>query len=282
MWLDALDELFSRLNKGLLRQVMAISVSAQQHGSVYWSSGASRTLECLESGSGLRVCLSGSFAINDCPIWADSSTEAFCRTIEDALGGPERLAILTGSAAYERFTGPQIARIVQQHNAEWMSCERVSLVSSFASSLLLQSYAPIDAADASGMNLMDLHTRHWIPAVCECVAGSLIRFPSSRQRPTLSTVACSSVRLSQGEWRRGSCCRRGSGLSLILARCWAGSGHTGEDDTGFPRHVRLCAAPATTPARWWVSAWQAPAPRLPCPRAAPRRRTRALMPDRLV
>ena len=92
--------------------------------------------------------------------------------LEEAMGGPDELARLTGSAAYERFTGPQIARIILQCHSEWMACERISLVSSFASSLLLQSYAPIDAADASGMNLMDLRNRVWLPTACACVAGS--------------------------------------------------------------------------------------------------------------
>lgn len=172
MWLDALDAAFSRLNQDLLRDIEAVSVSAQQHGSVYWRRGASQTLEVLECNSGLRECLVDSFAINDCPIWADSSTSVFCEYLEEAMGGPDELARLTGSAAYERFTGPQIARIILQCHSEWMACERISLVSSFASSLLLQSYAPIDAADASGMNLMDLRNRVWLPTACACVAGS--------------------------------------------------------------------------------------------------------------
>ena len=37
----------------------------------------------------------------------DSSTSAECRKLEEAVGGAQRLADITGSRAYERFTGNQ-------------------------------------------------------------------------------------------------------------------------------------------------------------------------------
>ena len=43
----------------------------------------------------------------DSPVWMDSSTSAECRKLEEAVGGAQRLADITGSRAYERFTGNQ-------------------------------------------------------------------------------------------------------------------------------------------------------------------------------
>ena len=43
----------------------------------------------------------------------DSSTGKQCRELEDKLGGAQRVADMTGSRAYERFTGNQIAKIYQ-------------------------------------------------------------------------------------------------------------------------------------------------------------------------
>ena len=90
------------------------------------------------------------------------------------MGGAEALAALTGSRAYPRFSGQQIARIAREEPAVWQACERVSLVSSFLSSLLTGDYAAIDTADGSGMNLMKLRERVWSEAACEHSASGLL------------------------------------------------------------------------------------------------------------
>lgn len=41
----------------------------------------------------------------------DSSTHAECARLERAVGGPQKLADICGSRAYERFTGNQISKI---------------------------------------------------------------------------------------------------------------------------------------------------------------------------
>ncbi|CAN0530399.1 unnamed protein product, partial [Ectocarpus sp. 12 AP-2014] len=105
--------------------------------------------------------LAGCFARRDCPIWADSSTTRECHNLEEALGGPKAVAEATGSAAYCRFSGNQISRIARREPEAYASCERVSLVSSFVTSLLAGRYCSIDASDASGMNLMDIRSRDW-------------------------------------------------------------------------------------------------------------------------
>ena len=63
--------------------------------------------------------------------------------------------------AYERFTGNQIARFAKNQPAEYENTERISLVSSFVTSLLRGDYAPIDFSDGCGMNLLNIHTHSW-------------------------------------------------------------------------------------------------------------------------
>ena len=45
--------------------------------------------------------LQGWFSVPDSPVWKDSSTGGQCRQLEQALGGPQQLAQVTGSRGYE-------------------------------------------------------------------------------------------------------------------------------------------------------------------------------------
>lgn len=174
MWVKALDMLMDKLRVAGadFSTIAAVSGSGQQHGSIYWRKGASKTLEGLQPERFLHEQLALAFSVTDSPIWMDSSTSEQCRMLEEAVGGPQKLAEITGSRAYERFTGPQIAKIYQKRKEAYNNTERISLVSSFGCSLFLGAYAPIDLADGSGMNLLDLKTKTWHqPLLDACAPG---------------------------------------------------------------------------------------------------------------
>lgn len=137
---QGLDKLLRRLNKGLLARVAAVSGSAQQHGSVFWGADGLAALAAMNPADSLTVNLYDGFALADCPIWADSSTQAECDAIEAAVGGPAAVAAVTGSRCYARFTGPQIKKIARTQPLVWQHTARVSLVSSFLTSLLLGTF----------------------------------------------------------------------------------------------------------------------------------------------
>ncbi|KAJ3611451.1 hypothetical protein NHX12_021466 [Muraenolepis orangiensis] len=154
MWIKALDLLLDKMKK-------AGFDFSLQHGSVYWSTGANHTLKHLDPEKSLSQLLQESFAVADSPVWMDSSTTLQCQYLESTLGGAQTLVDITGSRAYERFTGNQIAKIHQTRPDRYQNTERISLVSSFAASLFLGDYAAIDYSDGSGMNLLDIRTRCW-------------------------------------------------------------------------------------------------------------------------
>jgi len=163
MFVAAVDELLSRMQKGgfAFENVKAISGSGQQHGSVYWKNGAAEILSGLKGGEPLTGQLSEAFSKANGPIWMDSSTGSQCKALEKALGGAQEVANLTGSRAYERFTGNQIAKIASEEPEVYGATERISLVSSMLPSLLKGSYVGIDHSDAGGMNLMHLIKKTW-------------------------------------------------------------------------------------------------------------------------
>uniref|UniRef100_A0A7N1A6E3 Xylulose kinase n=1 Tax=Kalanchoe fedtschenkoi TaxID=63787 RepID=A0A7N1A6E3_KALFE len=175
MWVEALDLVLEKLSKSNLdfSKIVAVSGSGQQHGSVYWKTGSPKILASLEAGKRLVEQLKDAFFIKESPIWMDSSTTAQCREIEKAVGGAMELSQLTGSRAYERFTGPQIRRIFQTQPDVYRDTERISLVSSFMASILIGKYAHIDQTDGAGMNLMDIKNRTWSKEVLEATAPGL-------------------------------------------------------------------------------------------------------------
>ena len=164
MWVKALDIILLRLKNAPfdISRVVSVSGAGQQHGSVFWAKGASKMLSTLSPDKPLFDQLLKGFSVPDSPIWMDSSTEKYCKRLEQAVGGPERLADLTGSRAYERFTGNQIAKIADVNPAAYKDTEHISLVSSFGASLLIGKYARIDEADGAGMNLMNIKTKRWV------------------------------------------------------------------------------------------------------------------------
>lgn len=169
MWVEALDLMFQKLSKSNFdfAKVAAVSGSGQQHGSVYWKTGSSQILSSLDPNKTLLDQLEHAFSITESPIWMDCSTTSECRAIEKACGGALELARVTGSRAFERFTGPQIKKIFDTQPQVYDSTERISLVSSFMASLFVGSYAAIDHTDGSGMNLMDIKEKAWSKVALE-------------------------------------------------------------------------------------------------------------------
>jgi xylulokinase len=169
----ALDAALARLrDDGFpLADVRAISGAAQQHGSVYAAPPLREHLRRLDPSRPLDhpdnlpdTC----FSFPRAPLWLDTSTRRECARLEEQLGGPGRVAEVTGSRAYERFTAAQIAKRSLEDPARFADTERVLLISSFMASILSGTLAPEDVGDASGMNLADLNAepmRWWDSAV---------------------------------------------------------------------------------------------------------------------
>ncbi|XP_068939842.1 xylulose kinase [Petaurus breviceps papuanus] len=188
MWIKALDIILEKMKSSGFNfsRVRALSGAGQQHGSVYWKRGACQTLRNLSPDLPLHQQLKSSFSLSDCPIWMDSSTTVECRNLEKAVKGAQNLSNITGSRAYERFTGNQIAKIFKKNPFAYSQTERIALVSSFAASLFLGSYTPIDYSDGSGMNLLHIREKSWSQPCLDACAPEL-------EEKLGSTVPSSSV-----------------------------------------------------------------------------------------
>lgn len=177
MWLEALELAFERLGTEACRQIRGVSVSGQQHGSVYLRSGTEAVLRSLTPDQSLAEQVEPLLSRAEAPIWTDSSTARECEEIRQALGGASATAELTGSDTFERFTGPQIRRFARTEPDAWTDTAHVCLVSSFVTSVLAGRLTPIDHGDGSGMNLLDIRRREWsTEAMAATTAGLERRF----------------------------------------------------------------------------------------------------------
>ena len=188
LWLDGLELALDRLAKLTdLSQVDAVSVSGQQHGSVYLAAGYEAALADGSRATSLAAKLSPVLSRRTSPIWMDSSTSAECAEIAAALGGNQAVCDLTGSVATPRFTGPQIRRFAKLDPAAWARTKRVHLVSSFFASVLAGKDAAIDTGDGAGMNLMDIRRGDWSPAALAATAPDLAaKLPPVRPGATVA------------------------------------------------------------------------------------------------
>jgi xylulokinase len=175
MWVEALDVLMAQLKQEgvALGEVRAVAGSGQQHGSVYWNATLPEVLANLDPRKSLKAQLASCFSRPTAPVWMDSSTSRECGEIQAVLGGGPAMAEATGSAAFERFTGPQIRKFFKTEPNAYEATAGISLVSSFMASVLAGRVAPIDHGDGAGMNLMDIRQRQWHTKVLAATAPGL-------------------------------------------------------------------------------------------------------------
>ncbi|KAI7903087.1 uncharacterized protein BX663DRAFT_509515 [Cokeromyces recurvatus] len=176
MWVKALDLLLGQLKEtSYISLIQGISGAGQQHGSVYWKQSGIEQLKNLDDSQSLFEQLRNAFAIEQSPIWQDASTTEECRSLENLVGGSQALADLTGSKAYERFTGNQISKIYHKNKKAYDETAWINLVSSFLASLLLGDFASVDAAEGSGTNMMNIHSHKWDDKLLTHCGGEELR-----------------------------------------------------------------------------------------------------------
>ena len=139
MWVKGLELALARLRDGgaPMGEIAAVGGDAQQHATVY-------------------LAADGSYSRAESPIWMDSSTGAEVSALDARFG--ESLRARTGSPAIERFAAAQAMKFAKDDPEAWARTTRVHLLSSYLTSVLTGTDAPIETGDGAGMNLLNLQT----------------------------------------------------------------------------------------------------------------------------
>lgn len=174
MWCDALDLLLGKIKKtGFdLSIIDAVSGSGQQHGTVYLKKQFADSAK-LDIKKTVAESIKPMLSRLTAPIWMDSSTSEECREIAENVGGNKVVQEKTGSPAIERFSGPQIRKFYKKDPDSYKDTGVIHLVSSFMASLLCGKSVAVDYADASGMNLLNLHRTSWDEDMLNATAPEL-------------------------------------------------------------------------------------------------------------
>ena len=167
MWVKGLELVLSRLRDGgaPMGEIAAVGGDAQQHATVYLTESG---VEGLRSG-GVE---SSWFSRKESPIWMDSSTGEEVAALDARFG--DALRTRTGSPAIERFAAAQVMKFIKEDPDAWARTARVHLLSSYLTSVLTGTDAPIETGDGAGMNLLNLQTLTWDEEICGSVASDLI------------------------------------------------------------------------------------------------------------
>lgn len=189
MFLDALDLLLEAM-RAHLPEVQAVSLSAQQHASVYLNEGFEQALKSLNPNQNLKSQLFSSLSREITPIWMDHSTTTECEEMTQKVG-EQNVIERSGSPYCERFTAAQIRKFYKTESENYDQTQHIHLVSSFMTSVLAGQNSSIDTSDGAGMNLMNLGTSQWDPELLEACAPNL-----ATKMPSLAPASATAGKIS--------------------------------------------------------------------------------------
>ncbi len=165
-------------------EVVAISVSGQQHGFVPLD----------KDGEVIRPA----------KLWCDTSTVRECEEIEAALGGVKGALRAVGNAVLPGFTAPKVLWLRKNEPSNYARLATVLLPHDYLNHWLT-GVATMEHGDASGTALYDVRRRRWSEAAIRAIDPELMgKLPgvtaSDRPAGRLRREAARALGLAEGVW----------------------------------------------------------------------------------
>ncbi|TDL15765.1 actin-like ATPase domain-containing protein [Rickenella mellea] len=173
MWVKALDILLEKLRLNFdLSKIKAIG-GAAQHACVWWRSPtASFPLATLNPHQTIHAQLPSSlWTIPNTPVSQDTSSHPYALALEQALGGPEAFALLSGTPAHAGLAAASVLRVRETAPGVWASTGRIMPAGAWLASILSGGWAKVGEGEACAMGMWNVQRTVWEERVCEVVAG---------------------------------------------------------------------------------------------------------------
>lgn len=147
------------------RSLAGISLSGQMHG-----------LVCLDEE--LKV-------LRPAILWCDQRTTAQCRTIENKLGGRDKLIALAANPALEGFTLPKLVW-VQENEPTVFARTRTILLPKDYVRFRLTGQLGMEMSDAAGTLMLDVKRRRWSKEILSSLGIDSAMLPLLGESPDLA------------------------------------------------------------------------------------------------
>lgn len=160
MWIEALEVLFSRLQKSKIPigKIKAISVSGQQHGLVTLASDGSLTRQRSK-------------------LWNDFSTEEECAILTDKVGGVDAMIREVGNSQRTGYTAAKIFHMARHEPEAFAKTSTCFLVHNFINWWLTGGkeggVRVMEPGDTSGMALWNTASGNWSKKVTDAISPDL-------------------------------------------------------------------------------------------------------------
>ncbi|MEA4859908.1 MAG: FGGY family carbohydrate kinase, partial [Sphaerochaeta sp.] len=147
-YLDAIRSCFAQIDPTIKSSIIAIGVSAQQHGFV----------PVGKDGEVLAPV----------KLWCDTSTKAQCDELTEKLGGEDRVFSLLGNQILPGYTLSKILHLKQHRKDAYDKLAHILLPHDYINYYLTGEYTA-EAGDASGTAFFDVEKKEWSREVLEAV-----------------------------------------------------------------------------------------------------------------
>lgn len=147
-WVKALRDALSQIPSQVRESARAISVSGQQHGFVPLD----------EHGEALAPV----------KLWCDTSTEAECQEIMDAVGGEDACIELAGNKILTGYTASKVLAFKKKHEQLYRQLDTILLPHDYLN-FWLTGEKCMEMGDASGTGFLNVRTREWSPEILKAI-----------------------------------------------------------------------------------------------------------------
>ncbi|MFT3754633.1 MAG: xylulokinase [Pseudoxanthomonas sp.] len=141
-WVAAMQACFSRIDPSLRKNIAALAVSGQQHGFVPLDAQGN--------------------VLAPAKLWCDTSTNAECAEIMNAVGGEARCIELAGNPILAGYTASKLPW-TRKHRPEAYARLATILLPHDYLNFVLTGQRFCEWGDASGTGWLDVRTRNWSP-----------------------------------------------------------------------------------------------------------------------